>query len=89
MGIETQTTKDRIEINPKASGMTTETQIPEQTRNYAHDVVEHSGKSCPAIGKTCKSCNKQNHFVKMCRSNQVNEIAEENSSSEEECNLIL
>ena len=24
----------------------------------------------------------------MCRSNQVNKIAEENSSSEEECNLI-
>ena len=40
------------------------------------------------MGKTCRSCIKQNHFAKMCRSNQVNEIAEENSSSEEECNLI-
>ena len=40
------------------------------------------------MGKTCKSCNKQNHFAKTCRSNEVNEIAEENSSSEEECNLI-
>ena len=40
------------------------------------------------MGKTCKSCNKQKHFAKMCRSNEVNEIAEENSSSEEECNLI-
>ena len=45
-------------------------------------------KSTPAMGKTCKSCNKQNHFAKMCRSSQVNEIAEENSSLEEECNLI-
>ena len=45
-------------------------------------------KSCSAMGKTCKSCNKQNHFAKMCRSNQVNEITEENSSSDEECNLI-
>ena len=43
---------------------------------------------CPAMGKTCKSCSKQNHFAKHCRSNQVNEIAEENSSSEEERNLI-
>ena len=40
------------------------------------------------MGKTCKSCNKPNHFAKVCRLNQVNEIAEENSSSEEDCNLI-
>ena len=43
-------------------------------------------KICPAMGKSSKSCNKPIHFAKMCRSNQVNEIAEENS--EEECNLI-
>lgn len=24
---------------------------------------------CPAYGKTCAKCNKQNHFVKMCKSN--------------------
>ena len=40
------------------------------------------------MGKSCKSCTKPNHFAKMCRSKQVNEIAEEKSSSEEECNLI-
>ena len=45
-------------------------------------------KMCPAMEKSCKSCNRPNHIAKMCRSNQVNEIAEENSSSEEECNLI-
>ena len=45
-------------------------------------------KNCPAMGNNCKSCNKPNHFAKMCRSNQVNEIGEEKSSSEEECNLI-
>ena len=45
-------------------------------------------KICPAMGKSCKSCNKPNHFAKMCRANQVKEIAEKNSSSEEECNLI-
>ena len=33
-------------------------------------------KNCPAMGKTCKNCNKPNHFAKMCRSNQVNEIGE-------------
>ena len=45
-------------------------------------------KNCPAMGKSCKNCNKPNHFAKMCRSQQVNEIANEDSSSEEECNLI-
>ena len=45
-------------------------------------------KNCPAMGKSCKNCNKPNHFAKMCRSQQVNEVANEDSSSEEECNLI-
>ena len=45
-------------------------------------------KNCPAMGKTCKNCNKPNHFAKMCRSQQVNEITNEGSSSEEECKLI-
>ena len=45
-------------------------------------------KTCPAMGKSCKNCNKPNHFAKMCRSQQVNEVAIENSSSEKESNLI-
>ena len=40
------------------------------------------------MGKSCKKCIKPNHFAKMCRSNQVNEIAEENFSSEEKCKLF-
>ena len=40
------------------------------------------------MGKSCKNCNKPNQFVKMCRSQQVNEVAIEDSSSEEKCNLI-
>ena len=49
---------------------------------------ENHLKNCPAMSKTCKNCNKPNHFAKMCKSQQVNEIANEDSSSEEECNLI-
>ena len=45
-------------------------------------------KNCPAMGKTCKNCYQQKRFAKMGRSNQVNEIGEDKSSSEEECNLI-
>ena len=40
------------------------------------------------MGKTCKNYNKPNHFAKMCKSQQVNEISNEDSSSEEECKLI-
>ena len=90
--METQTTKDGIEISPKRSGMTTETQIREQNRNHAMHTMwqiirSRSLESCLAMGKTCKSCNKQKLFAKMCRSNQVNEIAEENSCSEEDSTL--
>ena len=45
-------------------------------------------KKGPAMGKTCKNCSKPNHFAKLCSSQQVNEIAEKLSSSDEECNLI-
>ena len=45
-------------------------------------------KKYPAMGKTCKKCSKPNHFAKMCKSQQVNEIAEKSSNSDEECNLI-
>ena len=45
-------------------------------------------KKCLAMGKTCKNCSKPNHFAKMFKSQQVNEIAEKSSSSDEECILI-
>ena len=38
--------------------------------------------------KSCKNCNKPNHLTTMCRSQQVKEFVNENSSSEEECSLI-
>ena len=40
------------------------------------------------MGKECKNCKKPNHFAKMCRSQQVDEIINEDSTSEDECNLI-
>ena len=45
-------------------------------------------KNCPAMGKTCKHCGKPNHFAKMCRSQQVSEIAEDSEGSVEECDQI-
>ena len=42
----------------------------------------------PYKKRACKKCSKPNHFAKMCRSQQKNEIVEKTSSSDEECNLI-
>ena len=45
-------------------------------------------KNCSAMGMNRKNCNKPNHFAKMCRSQQVKELTEKTTSSDEECNLI-
>ena len=40
-------------------------------------------KSCPAMGKTCKNCNKPNHLAKMRSSQHVSETTEDFDDSEE------
>ena len=50
--------------------------------------VEGHLHNCPAMGKMGKRCNKPKHFARMCRSQQFNQVPEETSISEEECNLI-
>ena len=40
------------------------------------------------MGKTCKNCGKPHHLAKMCRSQQVSEVAEESEGSVEECDQI-
>ena len=38
----------------------------------------HAPKSCPAYGKTCHGCGKQNHFMKFCRQKPRNQNADRN-----------
>ena len=45
-------------------------------------------KNCSAMGKTCKNCVKPNQFAKMCRSQQISEVAEESEGSVEECDKL-
>ena len=40
------------------------------------------------MGKTCKNCEKPNHFAKLCRSQQVSEVAERSEGSVEKCYQI-
>ena len=45
-------------------------------------------KNCAAMGKQSKNCNETNHFARMSRSQQVNELTVNTESSEEECIFI-
>ena len=45
-------------------------------------------KNCSAMGKTCMNCGKSNHFAKVCRSQQVSEVAEDSEGSVEEHDQI-
>lgn len=44
----------------------------------------HKPKECPAFGKTCLKCKKSNHFANVCKSQRVQAIEENHTSSEEE-----
>ncbi|XP_077997421.1 uncharacterized protein LOC144450650 [Glandiceps talaboti] len=49
-------------------------------------VGQHERNKCPAYGETCRVCNKQNHFARVCRQRKykrrVHMIAEEETDSE-------
>ena len=57
---------------------------------YCGGIHKHKKEKCPAYGKSCKQCGKQNHFAKVCQQvkGRVHQIADENSSSESEYELI-
>ena len=55
---------------------------------------ERDRNKCPAFGKTCTKCRKQNHFARCCNSyasssHKVHEICDESSSEEELFNVTL
>ena len=85
--------KDTIEINLEKDKQKGER--PKNTtkkRNQAVDVGNLSSKdtwkNSPAMRRQCKNRKKPNHFARICRSQQINEITETTESSEEECNLM-
>lgn len=53
--------KDNYETNTRASTANK----PSLCNNCGYD---HVNKPCPATGKTCKHCQKTNHFASVCRS---------------------
>ena len=63
---------------------------PKIACKYCGGMHEHKKEKCPAYGKSCKKCGKQNHFAKVCQQTKgrVHQIADECSSSESEYELI-
>ena len=54
----------------------------------------HKFQKCPALGKTCRKCNRLNHFAAMCKTNmkkdkQVHELHEESDSDLDFDNLYV
>ena len=47
-----------------------------QTKSCRYCGRQHQAdrKACPAVGKTCQSCGKSNHFAAVCRSKSVHHI---------------
>ena len=46
----------------------------------------HAPKQCPAYGKTCRKCEKKNHYASQCRSKEkaINQLAAEDDYTSEE-----
>ncbi|GFN74230.1 Pol polyprotein [Plakobranchus ocellatus] len=52
--------------------------------------TRHEPKKCPAWGKVCKKCQKNNHFASQCRTKAIHDIAqpqEETSDGDEEFDI--
>ena len=45
------------------------------SQNCRYCGTSHKPRMCPAYGKTCNLCGKRNHFSKVCKSKQVNEVS--------------
>ena len=62
---------------------------PRQVQNNCGNCVGSRGRrNCPAFGKKCHSCNKPNHFEKMCRSKNVSFVQEESDSESQDSFVI-
>jgi len=85
----------QLEMIGNFSQMASTSELP-QVSNVAHVDKNQSAKSkckfcgyshpagkCPAYGKTCSKCGKNNHFQSVCRSNakKVQEVEKEESNS--------
>ncbi len=72
------------QAQPSPTGKPGETQPAKSCRYCGGSWHERGIRTCPAQGKTCRKCNKRNHFASVCLSaNNANAIEEEDPESSE------
>ena len=81
-------TPNRRETNNRQNNNKTQNTKTKPCNRCGRTFEQGHLKNCPAMGKNCKHCGKPNHFAKMCRSQQVSEVAEDSEGSVEECDQI-
>lgn len=63
-----------------------------QNKNCSRCGRNHAYKKCPAFGKTCHKCNRENHFSNMCRVRNVPKVRaitfEDDSNQYEDVNEV-
>ena len=63
---------------------------PNKTFNCRNCGTRHGARECPAYGKTCRNCQRQNHFQNMCRSRKkVHGLEEETKEHHSNTNLFV
>ena len=63
---------------------------PNKTFNCRNCGTRHGARECPAYGKTCRNCQRQNHFQNMCRSRKkVRGLEEETKEHHSNTNLFV
>ena len=55
----------------------------EIVNNCKYCSYDHPRGKCPAYGKTCKACNKRNHFSRCCMSKKAAAVVKRNSRTDE------
>ena len=79
---ESKVNKDQFKLNTKRKNfMKRNDKQHESTFKCKYCGKSHAPKQCPAFGKKCHNCGKNNHFFKVCQKKKVFGV-EENKTSE-------
>ncbi|GBM82551.1 hypothetical protein AVEN_29338-1 [Araneus ventricosus] len=76
--------KPSPEVKPRATGQVNKFRQPTKRQESSRRKCQYSGSyhvpgRCPAYGKQCRSCGKQNHFSRACKSKFVNRVCQNNT----------
>ncbi|GBN34992.1 hypothetical protein AVEN_206091-1 [Araneus ventricosus] len=73
--------KPSSEVKPRATGQANKFRQPAKRQESSRRKCQYCGShhvpgSCPAYGKQCRSCGKQNHYSRVCKLKSVNRVCE-------------